>query len=130
MLSILAPPTVSETKSEVASQARQNKPSHVPSFSSYTLATEMHTQLDDLSTSLTQMIDSVNSLSSSSNKDTTEDDPMVQIAQILNNHLESLQFVDLTAAEVDGKVTEIEKRIRESGLGNSLGRSKSYGLRR
>lgn len=76
------------------------------------------------------MIDSVNSLSSSSNKDTTEDDPMVQIAQILNNHLESLQFVDLTAAEVDGKVTEIEKRIRESGLGNSLGRSKSYGLRR
>ncbi|KAK7049635.1 FG-nucleoporin nsp1 [Paramarasmius palmivorus] len=99
----------------------------------YMLATDLHTHLDDLSSSLTQMIDSVNSLSLPSGSDTTPEDPMAQISQILSTHLESLQWIDGAVREVDSKVTEVEKRVKESGHGTSLGgnglKSRSFGLR-
>ncbi|THH02420.1 hypothetical protein EW026_g470 [Hermanssonia centrifuga] len=60
----------------------------------YMLATELHGHLDDLSGSLTQMIEQVNGLSISSETKTAGDDPMGQIAQILSSHLESLQWID------------------------------------
>lgn len=99
------------------------------------LATDLHTQLDDLSGSLTQMIDAVNGLSVS-NKPNGEssDDPMTQISQILSSHLESLQWIDGAVREVDGKVTDIEKRVKDSGYsltGNTnQGKSRGFGLNR
>lgn len=103
----------------------------------YVLATELHAHLDDLSTSLTQMIDSVNTLSLSNTNNLSPhsgDDPMIQISQILNSHLESLQWIDGAVREVEGKVTEVERRVRDAGLGNSLGnglpRPRGFGLPR
>ncbi|KAI9574545.1 Nsp1-like C-terminal region-domain-containing protein [Boletus coccyginus] len=86
----------------------------------YVLATELHSHLDDLSGSLTQMIDSVNTLSvtpSANGSSHGSEDPMVQISQILSSHLESLQWIDGAVREVDGKVNEVEKRVRDAGVG-------------
>ncbi|ESK97551.1 nuclear pore glycoprotein p62 [Moniliophthora roreri MCA 2997] len=97
----------------------------------YMLATDLHTHLDDLSNSLTQMIESVNGLSLPSGSDTPSEDPMTQISQILSTHLESLQWIDGAVREVEGKVTEVEKRVKESGHAPSLGgnslKSRSFG---
>lgn len=94
------------------------------------LATELHTHLDDLSGSLTQMIDSVNSLNPSSvdAKSQQSDDPMAQIAQILSSHLESLQWIDGAVREVEGKVTEVEKGVKVVGGTGMGGGSKSRGF--
>ncbi|KIM46035.1 hypothetical protein M413DRAFT_300980 [Hebeloma cylindrosporum] len=81
----------------------------------YMIATDLHTHLDDLSGSLTQMIDSVNALSLASKPADALDDPMSQIAQILSSHLESLQWIDTAVREVESKTTDVEKRIKESG---------------
>lgn len=104
----------------------------------YVLATELHTHLDDLSSSLTQMIEAVNALS-----DTTPDgkptkqegeDPMTQIVEILSSHLESLQWIDGSVRELETKVGEVEQRIKDSGtnLATGLGgaKSRSFGLAR
>ena len=82
------------------------------------LATELHGHLDDLSASLTQMIESVNELSIGA-EDKAGDDAMNQIASILSGHLESLQWIDGAAREVETKVVDAEKRIRASDGGNS-----------
>jgi len=105
----------------------------------YMLATELHNHLDDLSSSLTQLIDSVNSMSiaqGDSNAVST-DDPMAQIAQVLSNHLESLQWIDGASRELEEKVVEVEKRIKDVGGVSqstpSLGggsRSRGFGLNR
>lgn len=79
------------------------------------LATDLHTHLDDLSGSLTQMIKSVNALAVSSKSDDATDDPMAQITQILSSHLESLQWIDSAVREVESKASEVEKRINLSG---------------
>ena len=114
------------------------------------LATDLYTHLDDLSGSLTQMIEAVNALStvSSSQKDANNgtsgganglnEDPMSQIAQVLGSHLESLQWIDGSVKELESNVIEVEKRVREAGLsvngGGSGGHGRStrsigYGLR-
>lgn len=104
------------------------------------LATELHTHLDDLSGSLTQMIDSVNSLSlspstSGDGKTQQGEDPMTQIAQILSSHLESLQWIDGAVREVESKITEVERGVREAGSGSGPGlsgasKSRGFGLNR
>lgn len=93
---------------------------------SYMLATELHGHLDDLSASLTQMIESVNTLSPSSSSNlsastagdsapqTNNDDPLTQIAQVLANHLESLQWIDGAVREVETKVVDVERRVRNA----------------
>ncbi|KIJ70224.1 hypothetical protein HYDPIDRAFT_23353 [Hydnomerulius pinastri MD-312] len=101
----------------------------------YMLATELHAHLDDLSGSLTQMIDSVNALSlTPAGSAQNGEDPMVQISQILSSHLESLQWIDGAAREVEGKVTEVERRVRDAGmngaLGNSTTKQRGFGLSR
>ena len=115
------------------------------------LATDLYSHLDDLSGSLTQMIEAVNALSTApgsqidgNNNGTSgganglSEDPMGQIAQILSSHLESLQWIDGSVRELESNVTEVEKRVREAGLtvngGGSGGhgrstRSHGYGLR-
>ena len=106
---------------------------------SYMLATELHNHLDDLSSSLTQLIDSVNSMSiaQGDSKAVSADDPMAQIAQVLSNHLESLQWIDGASRELEEKVVEVEKRIKDVGGVSqstpSLGggsRSRGFGLNR
>ena len=96
------------------------------------LATDLHTHLDDLSGSLTQMIESVNALSISSNPSESADNPMTQIAQILSSHLESLQWIDATVREVESKTVDVEKRVRESGhvLSSSGTKARGFGLNR
>lgn len=103
------------------------------------LATELHNHLDDLSSSLAQLIESVNEMSigQGDGKAASEDDPMVQIAQVLSNHLESLQWIDGASRELEEKVVEVEKRIKDVG-GVSQGavilgggsRSRGFGLNR
>ena len=94
---------------------------------SYILATELHGHLDDLSGSLSQMIEAVNELSNSSDNATaSNDDPMTQIAQVLSNHLESLQWIDGAVKEVDSKVTEVERRVKAAG-GEDILNGSGYG---
>lgn len=114
------------------------------------LAADLYTHLDDLSGSLTQMIEAVNALSTGpgDQQDGTNgmpgganglnEDPMSQIAQILSSHLESLQWIDGTVRELESNVSEVENRVREAGLsmnGSGSGghgrstRSVGYGLR-
>jgi len=103
------------------------------------LATDLYTHLDDLSGSLTQMIEAVNALSIApgSQKDGNNgtsgganglgEDPMSQIAQILSSHLESLQWIDGSVRELESNVTEVEKRVREAGLSVNGGGSSGHG---
>ena len=71
-------------------------------------------------------------------KPTSADDPMAQIAQVLSNHLESLQWIDGASRDLEEKVTEVEKRIKDvSGVpqgtpvpGGSSSRSRGFGLAR
>lgn len=100
----------------------------------YMLATELHGHLDDLSGSLSQMIDAVNALGLQSTAGAQDgaEDPMGQIGQILNSHLESLMWIDGAAREVEAKITDVEKRVRaagDSGLG-STSRPRGLGLGR
>ncbi|KAF9483946.1 hypothetical protein BDN70DRAFT_918003 [Pholiota conissans] len=98
----------------------------------YMLATDLHTHLDDLSGSLTQMISSVNSLSISSKPVNSADDPMSQIAQILSSHLESLQWIDGAVREVESKTMDVEKRMKESGhsVSGTGVKSRGFGVNR
>lgn len=84
------------------------------------------------------MIEAVNELSSSSDgASASSEDPMAQIAQVLSNHLESLQWIDGAVREVESKVTEVERRVKGAGgddalsgggYGGGLGASKSRGF--
>lgn len=94
------------------------------------LATELYTQLDDLSGSLTQMIDSVNALSIASKTTESSEDPLSQISQILSSHLESLQWIDGAVREVEGKTHEVEKRIKDSGHSLSGSKTRGFGVNR
>ena len=69
------------------------------------------------------MIESVNGLSLPGAE--TKDDPVSQIAQILSSHLESLQWIDGAARDVETKVAEVEKRLRTSENAASVGGSKA-----
>lgn len=76
------------------------------------------------------MIESVNGLSISSKPTDSADDPMSQIAQILSSHLESLQWIDSAVREVETKVTDVEKRIKDSGHSAGAGpKSRNFGAR-
>ncbi|KAL5487791.1 NSP1 [Sanghuangporus weigelae] len=90
----------------------------------YTLAAELNVNLDDLSRSLLQMIESVNSLSESEDigSDVSRskgDAPLEQIAQILSSHLESLQWIDSAVKEVESKVTDVERLVRDASVNGS-----------
>lgn len=97
------------------------------------------------------MIESVNALSTDEQNDSDGKPkggaPIEQIAQILSSHLESLQWIDGAVREVDAKVNEVERAMRDgSGApsrngsiapsmngsvngGNNLSRSRGFGLR-
>ena len=98
---------------------------------SYTLAANLNLQLDELSKSLSQMIESVNALTlphsphaTSSDPSTggkkADDDPLQQIGAVLNAHLKSLQWIDETIRDVEGKVKEAERRMDGSAMSASM----------
>lgn len=118
---------------------------------SYMLATELHSHLDDLSSSLTQLIDSVNAVSlsaipPSSDGTKSNEDSMAGIAQVLSNHLESLNWINTASKELEAKVGEVESRVRDAGIslngnvgqgaalgsgaGGYGGRSRGFGVNR
>lgn len=92
------------------------------------------------------MIDSVNVLSEPSQEGgdsaSKGDDPLQQIGQILSSHLDSLQWIDGAVREVEGKVNDVEKRMRETSVASGVGttsvsafntngsRSRGFGLGR
>lgn len=104
---------------------------------SYGLATNLNSQLDDLSHSLSSMIDTVNALSvpadASANATSSSPfaaagsvDPIAQIEAILNAHLGSLQWIDNAVKELEVKVKEVEAQ-QESGSSSDGYSSASYG---
>ena len=88
---------------------------------SYILAAELHNQLDDLSSSLGQLIDATNAvtLGPTDGKAAAAEDTMSQIAQVLSSHLENLQWIDTASRELEGKVSTVEKEVRSAGVGYS-----------
>ncbi|EAU84912.1 nuclear pore glycoprotein p62 [Coprinopsis cinerea okayama7 len=115
-----------------AARALDTGPADTERDRNYMLASDLHTNLDDLSTSLTQMIESVNALSiAQKSSGEGQDDPMAQISQVLSSHLESLQWIDSAVRDVGSKVNEVEKRVKESGqpYGNGSRRG-GFGLNR
>lgn len=106
---------------------------------SYALAANLYTQLDDLSRSLTQMVESVNGLNLSPGPsqaagadNTSQEDAISTISGILNAHLSSLQWIDGSLKEMDGKVRDAERKIKDGAKrrtsGEGISRSRSYGL--
>lgn len=118
------------------------------------MAADLNIHLDNLSKTLTQMIESVNSLTAPTHKTSTTnadnaslddqgaEDPLNQIGAVLNAHLKSLYWIDSTVKEVETKVTEAEARVKEvaggrvnssnrklgvSSLGGSMTRESSSG---
>ena len=98
---------------------------------SYTLAANLNLQLDELSKSLSQMIESVNALTlpnspratspdSTANGKSADEDPLQQIGAVLNAHLKSLQWIDETVRDVEGKVQEAERRMGGGAMGASV----------
>ncbi|EJD01180.1 uncharacterized protein FOMMEDRAFT_147787 [Fomitiporia mediterranea MF3/22] len=103
----------------------------------YTLAADLNSNLDDLSRSLMQMIESVNALSESPDgtiggegevAKVKDEAPLEQIAQILSKHLESLQWIDGAVREVDSKVTEVERLVRDASANGSRNSSAASSL--
>jgi len=107
---------------------------------SYTLAASLNTQLDELSQSLSSMIDSVNELTAPSTTSgdassqpglggsSAVQDPMAQIEAILNAHLSSLQWIDSTVRDVETKVRDAETRIGDMNGNNGGGNLNTSGL--
>ena len=85
----------------------------------YALATTLSTSLDTTFLSLTSLIQTLNSLSPTvlpSSSTQTPDDPLTQIAAILNAHLSSLQWIESTTAGLKNSVRELEGRVSEAGV--------------
>ncbi|EIW66743.1 hypothetical protein TREMEDRAFT_65141 [Tremella mesenterica DSM 1558] len=80
---------------------------------SYALAEDLTKQLDDLSLSLTNMIQQVNNLSSTptvGEGDKTED-PIDQLSAILGAHLRALNTIDGQTGKLESKVEELEGKM-------------------
>ncbi|KAF8592638.1 hypothetical protein K439DRAFT_1625972 [Ramaria rubella] len=90
---------------------------------SYALAANLYTQLDELSRSLTSMVEAVNGLNLSSGPsqgsattgDDGQEDTISTIAGILNAHLSSLQWIDGSLKDMDSKVKDAERKIKDAG---------------
>ena len=133
MLSMLDQPMPSETNSEYICLLLYPFIYHLAR--SYTLAAELNANLDDLTRSLTQMIQSVNALTEapedatgSDNGKTTAEAPLEQIAQILSSHLEGLQWIDSAVREVDSKVSDVERLVRDASASGSRSSSATNSL--
>ena len=76
----------------------------------YGLAETLNSNLDDLSSQLSGLIDEMNHLTSKSD---TKDDSLGMIVRILGEHLSSLEWLNDSANELDVKLKDL------SGLSSS-----------
>lgn len=89
----------------------------------YKTAEELHVQLNDMASSLGTMIAELNTLAAPGNRvdesssldgavsSSSNEDPIVHIAGILNAHLGSLNWISEITQELGSKVNELESRI-------------------
>ena len=85
----------------------------------YTLASSLSTSLDSTATSLTTLIQTLNALSPSLRPAPAADapeDPLTQIAAILNAHLGSLRWIEGTAESLKKGVADLEGRVAHQAL--------------
>ena len=106
----------------------------------YQLAESLNDQLDDLSRSLTSLINEVNSISSTSASSSSlsdpsagqgsssqqqqqqqAQDPVAAISAILNAHLGSLSWIEKTTESLTEQVGELEGRVKQASGGRWAG---------
>jgi nuclear pore complex protein Nup62 len=84
----------------------------------YQLAEILDAQLQRMSDDLREVIEHLNTANRSQQD---ESDPVVQIGKVLNAHMDSLQWIDQTSAQVQRKVEDVAKmhevRARENERG-------------
>lgn len=71
----------------------------------YQMAETLDAQLQRMSDDLREIIEHLNS----SNRNQDESDPVVQISRVLNAHMDSLQWIDQTTAQVQKKLDAVSK---------------------
>lgn len=81
------------------------KSSHSEKGQTYSLAESLDTQLRQMSEDLKEVIEHLNE----ANKVQDSNDPIVQIGQILNAHMSSLQWIESTASDIATKMDDITK---------------------
>lgn len=94
----------------------------------YQLAESLNNQLDDLSRSLTSLINEVNSLSGSSSSESQQQlgaDPVSAITAILNAHLGSLSWIEKNVDTLNEQVGDLEGRVKTASNGRWPGLSSS-----
>ncbi|KAF5014582.1 hypothetical protein F66182_14381 [Fusarium sp. NRRL 66182] len=85
----------------------------------YKLAEKLSERLDEMGKDLGSMIEEINNASSTLSKTNKTDEPISQIARILNSHLSQLQMIDQGTAELQAKVSAAQKAGQS--LGSRLG---------
>lgn len=76
----------------------------------YQLAETLSDRLDDMGKDLKNMIDQLNTASSTISKSNQPvDDPLSQIVKILNSHLSSLQWIDQHASALQAKIAAAQQ---------------------
>lgn len=78
---------------------------HSEKGQTYSLAESLDTQLHQMSEDLKEVIEHLNE----ANKSQDTNDPIVQIGQILNAHMSSLQWIESTAGEISTKIDDVTK---------------------
>lgn len=71
----------------------------------YSLAENLDTQLRQMSEDLKEVIEHLNE----ANKLQNPNDPIVQIGRILNAHMNSLQWIESSTAQINSKLDDINK---------------------
>ena len=71
----------------------------------YSLAENLDAQLQRMGDDLREIIEHLNS----ANRNTNDQDPIVQISRVLNAHMDALQWVDQTSGVVQKKLDEVTK---------------------
>lgn len=71
----------------------------------YSCAENLDTQLRQMSEDLKEVIEHLNEVSKLQNSN----DPIVQIGRILNAHMTSLQWIELSTSQINSKLEEINK---------------------
>ena len=91
--------SVSEVPATAVDQERQR---------TYTKAEQLDAQLQRMSEDLREIIEHINAQNRSSQEDATTD-PVLQIGRVLNAHMDSLQWVDSSMAQVQKKLEEVSR---------------------
>lgn len=78
----------------------------------YVQAERINTQLNIMAGTMKELIDKLNRAQDSPTD--TSSNPVAQIVQILNAHLNSLQWIDTSATQLTAKINETERLFRQA----------------